>query len=67
MCCFDKNYLRQFFPGFVLIPFILSVLIFGYAHLKKNGITMVFLASLAGIFYGLTYLRTGNILCATVI
>jgi membrane protease YdiL (CAAX protease family) len=61
------NYLYQFFPVYVWIPLILSVLIFGYAHLKKNGMTMVFLASLAGVFYGLTYIQTRNIFCATFI
>jgi len=61
------KYLQQIIPDPILIPFMLSILIFGLAHFKNYGISMVTLATLAGIFYCLTYLRTGNIFCATLV
>jgi len=45
------KYLNQVIPYHALFPFILGILVFGFAHLKNHGIPMVILATLAGIFY----------------
>jgi membrane protease YdiL (CAAX protease family) len=61
------NYLKQIFADNLLAAFLSCTLIFGLAHYKKRGWAMVLLATLAGIFYGLVYIRTGSIYCATFI
>lgn len=61
------KYLQQIIPDRMLIPVILSSLVFGLAHLKNYGKSMVILATLAGVFYCLIYLRTANIFCAVFI
>lgn len=64
---FVFNFLNQILGNNLPIAFVLATLIFGIAHLKKRGWTMVFLSTMAGIFYCITYIRTGSIYCATFI
>lgn len=45
---------------------ILSSAIFGLVHLK-GGVLSILLASIAGLFYGITYEKTNRILCAIII
>jgi membrane protease YdiL (CAAX protease family) len=60
------NYLRQFIGG-DLIPFLLTTLLFGYAHISNGGKEMFVLSSIVGFFYGLTYVLTNNLLAAAIV
>lgn len=62
------NYLRQFTGKHGdLIALLISSVIFGVSHLFKFNLSMFVLATFAGIFYGLVYLRTRNLMCAALI
>ncbi|HEX3048041.1 MAG TPA: type II CAAX endopeptidase family protein [Bacillota bacterium] len=67
------NYLAQYVSPKGLgnlsywVPLLISSLIFGATHLDKFGWAMFPLATIAGIFYGLTYIKTKNLFCAVLI
>jgi membrane protease YdiL (CAAX protease family) len=62
------NYLAQYLNRCSFyVPLVVSSIIFGFAHLINFGWAMVFLATIAGFFYGLTYIKTKNLFCAVVI
>lgn len=65
---FILNYIKQFTGKYGnIIALILSSIIFGATHLGKFAVSMFLLATIAGIFYGLVYIRTKNLMCATII
>jgi membrane protease YdiL (CAAX protease family) len=62
------NYIKQFTGKYGnIIALILSSIIFGATHLGKFAVSMFLLATIAGIFYGLVYIRTKNLVCAAII
>lgn len=62
------NYIKQYTGKYgTIIALILSSLIFGATHLGKFPVSMFILATIAGIFYGLVYIRTQNLICAAII
>lgn len=62
------NYIKQFSGKYgTVIALVLSSLIFGVTHLGKFAISMFLLSTIAGIFYGLVYIRTKNLMCAAII
>ncbi len=62
------NYLAQYLgKQTYFIPLIISSIIFGATHLDKFGMPMFFLSTIAGFFYGLTYVKTKNLFCAVFI
>jgi membrane protease YdiL (CAAX protease family) len=62
------NYLKQFFANYhILIPLVLSTIIFGFGHFFSGGIAYCSLSIVAGLFYGSVYLLTGNIFYAVLI
>ncbi|VBB07178.1 caax protease self-immunity [Lucifera butyrica] len=63
---FVFNYLRQFIGG-EWIPLILATLLFGCHHISFGGKKLFVLSSIAGFFYGLTYLLTKNIFAAAFV
>lgn len=61
------SYLKHFYPGKdLLIPLLLSAVIFGIAHLKYGGRQLFYLATIAGIFYGIIFVLTNNIFFPTL-
>ena len=62
------NYLAQYLKKYSFyVPLIVSAVIFGLTHLAGFGWAMVLLATIAGFFYGLTYIKTKNLFCAVII
>lgn len=59
-----QNFLTQWLGP--LAALIAGAFIFGLAHINYNGPKMVLIAACAGLFYGLVYLLTGNVLCAVI-
>ena len=59
-----QNFLSQWLGSWVAL--ILGTIIFGLAHVNYQGRQMVLMAACAGLFYGLVYLLTGNVLCAVI-
>lgn len=64
---FIYNYLRQFTGGGDWIPLVLTTLLFGCHHISFGGKRMFVLSSIAGFFYGLIYMLTGNLLASAII
>ena len=61
------NYFQQFFnQSKYLLPLIISTLIFGLSHFAM-GYKMIILATIAGFFYGITYIKTKNVYCSALI
>lgn len=54
----------QGWPGWV--PLILSSLIFGLAHFREGDWRYMLLAGLAGVSYGLSFIRTGHLMSAVL-
>jgi membrane protease YdiL (CAAX protease family) len=62
------NYIKQFTGKYGhIIALVLSSIIFGATHLGRFAPSMFLLATIAGLFYGLVYIRTKNLMCATII
>ncbi len=62
------NYVRQFFNNNnILLPILISSLFFGLTHLFNFPYQMVILSFIAGVFYCLTYIKSNNLFCASVI
>ncbi len=62
------NYIKQFTGKYGnIIALVLSSIIFGATHLGKFALSMFLLSTIAGIFYGLVYIRTKNLMCAALI
>jgi membrane protease YdiL (CAAX protease family) len=78
-----QNLLERALPGAKWLPLVLASLIFGFAHANNAnppyftfsiaGMTIEFpwvyvlLATIAGLFYGLTYQKTRKITAAAVV
>lgn len=64
---FVYNYLRQIIGAGDWIPLVLTTLLFGCHHISFGGKKMFVLSSIAGFFYGLIYVLTGNLLTAVIV
>jgi membrane protease YdiL (CAAX protease family) len=61
------SYLKQFYPGKdFIIPLLTSSVIFGIAHLNYGGKKLFYLATIAGVFYGIIFILTNNIFFPTL-
>src|SRR5690554_1190490 len=61
------GYLSQFCPGGnYLIPLLISSILFGIAHVNYGGKQLVYLATVAGVFYGIIFISTSNIFYSTL-
>jgi membrane protease YdiL (CAAX protease family) len=58
------NYFNQIIIPFnMILPLFISTVIFGAAHIN-GGKKMFIISSIAGFFFGITYILTQNIICA---
>ena len=64
---FVYNYLRQIIGAGDWIPLALATLLFGCHHISFGGKRMFVLSAIAGFFYGLIYVLTGNLLTAVIV